>query len=156
MLKDAHGSQRAYGIYRGVVTDNRDPQNNGRLKVKVPQLFANEPTEWAWPSVSAASRNQPPAVGQGVWVMFEGGDVAFPIWTGVFGKNAGTGKDVLIKQLSGAEGLYGISDYIILVRTPNGSVEVDLVATLLAMANTLKNQQLQLTSLADRVSALEG
>lgn len=155
MFKDGTGAQRAYGVYRGIVTDNKDPQNNGRIKVKVPQLFHEEPTEWAWPSFSATGRQKPPAVGQGVWVMFEGGDVAFPLWVGVFGKNQGPGNNLLLRQLGAGESLSGITNYIITVRNSDGSVEVDVMASLLAMAHKIVAQQAQINSLNSRVSALE-
>lgn len=156
MLKDSTGAQRAYGVYRGIVVDNKDPQNNGRIRIKVPQLFHEEPTEWAWPSFSATGRQKAPTVGQGVWVMFEGGDVAFPIWVGVFGKNQGPGNNLLLRQLAAGESLSGITSYIITAHNADGSIEVDVTASMLAMAHTIATQQSQIASLSSRITALGG
>lgn len=38
--------RRYYGIYEGLVVDSNDPENQGRLQVKVPQLFGNSITDW--------------------------------------------------------------------------------------------------------------
>jgi hypothetical protein len=86
MIKDAYGNARFYGVYRGVVYKSDDPLNLSRLQVKVPQILADQPTEWAWPVEKPGLTTEVPAVGQGVWVMFEGGDPSYPIWLGTFGK----------------------------------------------------------------------
>ena len=44
-----------YGKYRGIVTENDDPQKQGRLKVKIPKLFGDEELEWAYPCIQFAS-----------------------------------------------------------------------------------------------------
>lgn len=36
-------------VYRGVIVDATDPKHLGRVKLKVPQLFGDEVTDWAWP-----------------------------------------------------------------------------------------------------------
>ncbi len=38
-----------YGMYRGVVVDNADPLDRGRVKVIVPQVSGEAVTDWAWP-----------------------------------------------------------------------------------------------------------
>jgi len=84
MIKDSYGNTRFFGIYRGVVFNNADPLGRNRLRLKVPQILGDLPTEWAWPSVSAGAPFILPSNGDGVWVQFEGGDASFPIWTGTF------------------------------------------------------------------------
>ena len=80
--------QRHYfGKYRGVVTDNADPEKRGRLKVRVPSVLGT--TEfWAMPCVPYAGDKVGffflPEAGTGVWVEFEGGDPSYPIWAGFF------------------------------------------------------------------------
>lgn len=37
------------GIYRGVCTDNNDPEQRSRIRVMVASLFGTQPTEWAFP-----------------------------------------------------------------------------------------------------------
>jgi hypothetical protein len=96
MIKDAYGNTRFYGVYRGIVYENSDPEDKGRLRLKVPQILADQPTEWAWPVETPGVETEVPLNGQGVWVMFEGGDLSYPIWIGQFGnavkrKTAATG-----------------------------------------------------------------
>lgn len=76
-----------FGKYRGLVVENDDPSNRGRIKVKVPDILGDE-TSWAMPCVpyagDGAGHYLIPAPGSGVWVEFERGDPAFPIWVGNF------------------------------------------------------------------------
>ena len=84
MIKDAYGNTRFYGLYRGVVYRNDDPDKRSRLQLKVPQVFADQHTGWAWSSGDNGTGGKVPAVGAGVWVMFEGGDPSYPVWVGAF------------------------------------------------------------------------
>jgi hypothetical protein len=68
------------GVYRGLVIDSRDPERRQRLKVRVPDVTAGV-DQWALPCTSAGSAL--PGVGATVWVMYEGGDPARPVWLGV-------------------------------------------------------------------------
>jgi hypothetical protein len=70
-----------FGIYRGVVTGAVDPQGRRRLRVQLPSLLEGDDV-WAEPCVPTRSRASP-ALGSVVWVMFEGGDIKFPVWVGV-------------------------------------------------------------------------
>ena len=38
-----------YGIYRGLVADNNDPEGLGRVKLVIPQILGQSVTTWAWP-----------------------------------------------------------------------------------------------------------
>jgi uncharacterized protein involved in type VI secretion and phage assembly len=89
--QDVNGSgtwqaPRHYGKYRGIVTDNADPNNLGRLRARVPEVLGDVESGWALPAAPYAgdglgSFAVPPA-GAGVWVEFESGDVSRPIWSG--------------------------------------------------------------------------
>lgn len=76
--------QQYFGKYRGTVLDNADPANIGRVRAKVPDVPAA--TAWAMPCVPFAGPNAGlfalPAIGAGVWIEFEQGNPAYPIWTG--------------------------------------------------------------------------
>lgn len=78
---------RFFGKYRGLVTDNNDATNRGRVKVQVPAVL-NELEVWAMPCLPYAGNNVGlytiPEPGAGVWVEFEGGDPSYAIWTGGF------------------------------------------------------------------------
>lgn len=87
--------QRFYGKYRGLVVDNADPQDLGRLKVRVPSVLGNDVvTGWATPCLPyGGADNQGflfvPEVGGGVWIEFEEGDLEFPIWVGTYWSRPG-------------------------------------------------------------------
>jgi uncharacterized protein involved in type VI secretion and phage assembly len=75
-----------YGKYRGIVTDNQDPNNLGRVKVHVPELLGSVETGWALPSAAYSGNNEGlfaiPAPQTGVWVEFEAGDLSRPLYSG--------------------------------------------------------------------------
>lgn len=76
-----------FGKYRGVVKDNADSANVGRLKVTVPSVLGTLEL-WAMPCVPYAGDGvgfySLPEAGTGVWVEFEAGDPSYPVWTGFF------------------------------------------------------------------------
>ena len=75
-----------YGKYRGVVSDNRDLMNLGRIKAKVPDVFGDRDSGWAYPCVPYAGKQMGffavPPIGASVWIEFECGDPDYPIWSG--------------------------------------------------------------------------
>ncbi len=79
-------SERHYGKYRGIVSDNQDPRRLGRIKARVPKLLGNVETGWAWPCAPYSGKGSGayaiPEPGTGVWIEFEAGDVSLPIWSG--------------------------------------------------------------------------
>lgn len=93
----------AHGLYRGIVTNNNDPEGLSRVKAVVPQVYGDGLTEtdWAWPcvdppNVTVYSGGNPgipqviartlitPLPSTGVWIAFEGGDIEYPLWVGVW------------------------------------------------------------------------
>jgi uncharacterized protein involved in type VI secretion and phage assembly len=77
-----------YGKYRGVVTDNNDPQMSGRIRARVPDIYGEQESGWAMPSVPYAGKNVGlfliPPTDASVWIEFEQGDPDYPIWSGCF------------------------------------------------------------------------
>jgi hypothetical protein len=81
--------EKYFGLYRGTVLNNVDPERRGRLLLTVPDVLKVFPSTWAEPCTSLAGPPGPgsgtyivPTIGAGVWVQFEQGDVNYPIWTG--------------------------------------------------------------------------
>jgi hypothetical protein len=81
-------AKRFYGKYRGLVINNIDPEQIGRVMVQVPDVLGEIPSSWAMPCVPAAGIQAGcfvvPPIGSQVWIEFEQGDPDYPIWTGGF------------------------------------------------------------------------
>lgn len=72
-----------YGKYRGVVVKNDADKNNmGNIMVTVPSVMGDVEVT-ACPCLPYGHFCVP-AVGSSVWVEFESGDVAYPIWVGTW------------------------------------------------------------------------
>ena len=89
-----HIDEKRYGKYRGIVTDNKDPQKRGRLKLLIPSVLADQDTDWALPCLPYGGAAQQgmfmvPDVDAQVWVEFEEGDIHRPIWVGTFWQQQG-------------------------------------------------------------------
>lgn len=61
------------------MVDDADPIGEHRLRVIVPEVWGTEAGAWAVPSLPPGGAATP-AVGDLVWVTFEGGDTDYPIW----------------------------------------------------------------------------
>lgn len=99
-------SSRYYGKYRGIVQDNDDPSALGRIVATVPRLLDDVQLGWALPAFPYGGIAEQgffalPAVGAGVWIEFEEGDLSYPIWSGTWypsgaiPEGAGVGQKVL-------------------------------------------------------------
>lgn len=82
---------RIYGIVVGVVTNNQDPDNMGRVKVKFPWLSDTDESYWARLATPMAGKDRGiyvlPEIDDEVLIAFEHGDVRFPyvlgaLWNG--------------------------------------------------------------------------
>ena len=76
-----------FGKYRGIVKDNDDKENLGRIKAQVVDIYGEEQfSPWAFPVVPFAGPAHGlvllPEKGDGVWIEFEAGDISRPLWTG--------------------------------------------------------------------------
>jgi uncharacterized protein involved in type VI secretion and phage assembly len=81
-------SSKFYGKYRGMVMNNIDPMQMGRLQIQVPDVTGVAPATWAMPCMPMAGIQNGmfvvPIIGSGVWVEFEQGNIDYPIWVGCF------------------------------------------------------------------------
>jgi hypothetical protein len=76
-------NHRAFGLYRGTVTDTMDPLGMMRIKVRVAELIG-EAEAWALPCVPPGTSSVP-QLGTVVWIGFEAGDPSHPVWMGTLG-----------------------------------------------------------------------
>ncbi|HEX5606790.1 MAG TPA: phage baseplate assembly protein V [Candidatus Binatia bacterium] len=81
-----NSEQRYYGKYRGMVINNVDPLQIGRLQVQVSDIGGLIPSSWAMPCFPLTGKQMGaymiPQIGAGVWVEFEQGNPDYPIWSG--------------------------------------------------------------------------
>ncbi len=81
-------AERFFGKYRGIVSDNRDPLMQGRIKARVQDVLGSNDSGWALPCTPYAGSGVGlfllPPVDASVWIEFEHGDPDYPIWTGCF------------------------------------------------------------------------
>jgi Type VI secretion system/phage-baseplate injector OB domain len=80
-------TERFHGKYLGIVVDNDDPKGLSRVRVKVPEVFGDEPTGWCLPCSPYAGSGiglaAVPPVGSLLFVEWPAGDTSrVPIWSG--------------------------------------------------------------------------
>lgn len=146
--------ERYFGKYRGIVTENSDPKNLGRIKARVPEVLSDVETGFALPCTPYAGDGAgmfavPPA-GAGVWIEFEAGDVSRPIWTGCWWgdgqlpkDNKGTAATPPQKALRSEQGLMvtmNDDDQTIVVSDENGSnmLEIKVQQGLIIIRGSVK------------------
>jgi uncharacterized protein involved in type VI secretion and phage assembly len=91
LLTPEEEPQQVQGLMIGVVTDNQDPENQGRVKVKFPTLSGEHASNWARVSSPGGGSDRGfeflPEVNDEVLVGFELGDIHYPyilggLWNG--------------------------------------------------------------------------
>ena len=101
--------QQASGVYRAIVTDNRDPEGRGRLRVQAPEAESGE--LWAELATLMAGNGCGtaflPDKGDEVLVAFEAGDLERPyvigaLWGAGEGPPTGAGAAKIIRTRCGA------------------------------------------------------
>jgi len=78
--------ERFFGKHRGVVVDVDDPNGQGRIRARVPEVLGEVESGWALPAAPYAGPGAGllavPPVDAAVWIEFEAGLVERPIWSG--------------------------------------------------------------------------
>jgi uncharacterized protein involved in type VI secretion and phage assembly len=91
LLSPSEDNDRFYGVTIGTVTNNKDEEGLGRVKVKLPRISDTDETYWASVLTPMAGKERGiyflPEVGDEVLVAFDQGDVNFPyilggLWNG--------------------------------------------------------------------------
>lgn len=88
-----------FGLYKGIVVDNRDPAKHGRCRVHIYNLHTDykglpiTTLPWAEPLIPFDGSFPPPSRFARVWVLYEGGDQTTPVYFGRwYGIPTGRGK----------------------------------------------------------------
>ncbi|MGC5328273.1 phage baseplate assembly protein V [Brevibacillus sp. SYSU BS000544] len=88
---DEKNGDKIEGVMIGIVTNNKDPKNMGRVKVKFPSRKIDDQSHWARVSTLMAGNDRGsfflPEIGDEVLVVFEHGDINHPfvigaLWNG--------------------------------------------------------------------------
>lgn len=66
-------------FYRAIVKDNKDPSNSFKIKAIVPSVYGSGYTT-DWIRCAFIDGTKLPSIGDIVYVMFEDGDIDYPIW----------------------------------------------------------------------------
>jgi uncharacterized protein involved in type VI secretion and phage assembly len=119
------------GLFRGIVTDNEDPDNKCRIRVSVPEVLDGA-TGWCEPVLPYAGDgcglSLVPPVGAVVFVEWPRGDLtAAPVWTGgcYAGGSApeGTGPNTVILMTPGGHRLeFNDDDQSVRIRAADGAL----------------------------------
>ena len=148
------GRQVFAGVYRATVVNNRDPKKQRRLQVELTTSVGHF-TDWVWPIEPANISTEVPDIGQGVWVHFQAGDHEYPTWSGSFGKHRGKSKRLYIKALSDSVNISTVTSYVKTVKQADGTTEIDLMSTVIAMANALKDHETRIASLESQLTTVK-
>jgi uncharacterized protein involved in type VI secretion and phage assembly len=90
-IEESRREPRATGVYVGVVTNNKDPDGLGRVKVTIPRISTDTESNWARVASLMAGKERGafflPEVDDEVLVVFEFGDITIPyvigaLWNG--------------------------------------------------------------------------
>ena len=75
-----------FGIYQGIVSNIKDTEKRGRIKVQCPDVLGEVESAWCDPVIPVAYDGGGdfcmPAVEETVWIMFIAGDANRPVWFG--------------------------------------------------------------------------
>lgn len=132
ILRAEEEAGRVYEPMIGIVTDNRDPQKLGRVKVKLPVLSERDTTTWAPIIMMGAGKNRGwffiPEVDDEVLVMFEHGDIDHPIVVGALwnpkdkppDKNPGSNPRRVIKSRAGSKIIFDDDEMKLVIEDGGG------------------------------------
>jgi hypothetical protein len=148
------GRQVFPGVYRATVTNNKDPKKQRRLQVELTTSVGHF-TDWVWPIEPANISTEVPDIGQGVWVHFQAGDHEYPTWSGSFGKHKGKSKRLYVKALPDSVSISALTAYVKTVKQADCTTEIDLMNTLVAMANVLKTHETRIASLESQLTTVK-
>jgi uncharacterized protein involved in type VI secretion and phage assembly len=125
MAPGGAGQSFADGLVMAIVTNNRDPDAMGRVKVKFPELGTDNESGWAPVAVPSAGKERGlmmlPVVDEQVLVAFEHGDPSRPIVIG----SLFNGKDKPGVELAAEDGSMGLRSDKKLISRAKEEIELE-------------------------------
>lgn len=118
--------KKYYGLYQGVVTNTKDPEKRGRIKVICPKVLGDKvESAWCDPLVNVAYDNGGdfciPDKDEAVWLQFIEGDANKPVWLGGWWSKD---KTPLGQNYSSADQVRILSYSDCIITMQNGAIEV--------------------------------
>jgi len=122
---------RIYGVVAGIVTNNKDTEKLGRVKVKIPRLSGEDESNWARVTSFMAGKERGafflPEVDDEVLVAFEYGDINMPYVIG----SLWNGKDVPPENNSDGKNnirvIHSRSGHVITLDDSDGSEQIKIM-----------------------------
>ena len=145
-----------YGKYRGIVTDNADPDRLCRIKARVPAVMGETEVGWALPAFPFIGDGHGlvmlPEVGSTVWIEFEAGNLDSPIWSGGFLTQSAAAPDphdaairVIVSKNAHKVVLDDQSDKVVVEHS--GGAKLEMTATEISLAIGASKMVMSLTAI---------
>jgi uncharacterized protein involved in type VI secretion and phage assembly len=147
--KDHAQSNRFHGVMVGIVTNNQDPDNMGRVKVKFPWLDDNVESTWARMACPMGGKGRGtyflPEVNDEVLVAFEHGDMRVPYVLGAMWN----GQDAPPANNSDGQNnirvIHSRSGHLIRLDDTNGDEKIEIIDKTGANSITIKSSDNSVT-----------
>ena len=131
LVEDRDSDSKINGVVIGIVTNNNDPENLGRIRVKFPWLSNEDESDWARVASLMAGKDRGiyilPEIDDEVLVVFEHGDINMPYVIG----SLWNGKDVPPETNSDGKNnirmIKSRSGHVIRIDDTNGKEKIEIV-----------------------------
>ena len=131
LLRPPTRSDRFYGVSIGIVTNNQDPDNLGRVKVKFPWLSDEEESHWARVLTLMAGNDRGiyflPEVDDEVLVAFEHGMIEFPCVLGSLWNGKDAPPEVNEDGKNNMRSIKSRSGHIIRLNDTDGEEKIEII-----------------------------
>ena len=139
------------GFYRGVVTNNNDPEMRGRIKCIISDVTgATTESAWCEPCVTVAYENGGdfciPQLQETVWIAFEKGDVKFPLYFGSWwtpqktpiGANYATREQIRVISFANCLITMNSADNTLSINVGGGNAEITVANGTMTLNGTIQ------------------
>jgi uncharacterized protein involved in type VI secretion and phage assembly len=131
LLTPADPTQRFYGVVVGIVTNNKDPENLHRVKVRFPWLDGDNESHWARVASLMAGGGRGayflPEVDDEVLVAFEHGCVDFPFVVGALWNGKDTPPSSNSDGLNKHRSIHSRSGHVIRLNDQSGAETIEVI-----------------------------
>ncbi|MCA1557616.1 MAG: phage baseplate assembly protein V [Acidobacteria bacterium] len=122
---------RVYGVMIAIVTDNKDPEGLGRVKLRFPELDETDTTLWARVSVPMAGADRGtfllPEVGDEVLVAFAHGDISVPFVLGSLWNGTDTPPDTNSNGQNNLRFIKSRSGHLVRLDDTDGAEKIEII-----------------------------